>query len=264
MRILAISSQVAYGPVGNSAAVPALEAAGDEVVAVPTVILSNQPEHGSPAGLRMPAATLAAMFDRLEEMHVLDGCAAVFTGYFTSNDQIHCVTRMIRRMKSARPGLVVLVDPIIGDGSALYVPLPVAEAIRDDLLPLATIISPNRFELGWLSGATVLNRDDAIAAARKLGVPEVVATSVPAGEAQLATLAITEGGVVEETTAILENVPHGTGDLLAGLYLSHRLRHPPEVALPRTMEMLGRAIARSVGSMVLDVAGALWAEKQSP
>lgn len=264
MRILAISSQVAYGPVGNSAAVPALQAAGDEVIAVPTVILSNQPEHGSPAGLRMPAATLASMFNRLDEMAVLDGCDAVFTGYFTSNDQIHCVVRMIRRMKAANPGLVVLVDPIIGDGSALYVPLPVAEAIRDDLLPLATIITPNRFELGWLSGASVLSPGDAVAAARKLSVTEVVATSIPAGEGYLATLAMTGGGIVEEITAILANVPHGTGDLLAGLYLSHRLRHQPEVALPRTMEMLGRAIARSVGSMVLDVAGALWAGEQLP
>lgn len=264
MRILAISSQVAYGPVGNSAAVPALEAAGDEVIAVPTVILSNQPEHGSPAGLRMPAATLANILDRLDEMAVLDGCDAVFTGYFTSNDQIHCVVRTIRRMKAARPDLVVLVDPIIGDGSALYVPLPVAEAIRDDLLPLATIATPNAFELQWLSGTRVSNPAEAVAAARRLAVAELVATSVPAGAGHLATLAITKDEVFEEITPVVEDVPHGTGDFLAGMYLSNRFRHPPEVALARSMEMLTLAIARSAGSLVLDVAGALRAGYKSP
>lgn len=264
MRILAISSQVAYGQVGNSAAVPALQAAGDEVIALPTVILSNQPEHGSPAGLRMPAATLASILDRLGEMAVLDGCDAVFTGYFTSNDQIHCVVRSIRRMKAANPDLVVLVDPIIGDGSALYVPLPVAEAIRDDLLPLATITTPNRFELEWLSGASVLNPAGAIAAARRLAVAEVVATSIPAGAGHLATLAITGEDAIEQITAVVENVPHGTGDFLAAMYLSNRLRHEPDVALARSMEMLGLAIARSAGSQVLDVAGTLRAGYKSP
>lgn len=257
MRILAISSQVAYGPVGNSAAVPALQATGDEVIAIPTVILSNQPEHGKPAGLRMPAADLASILGTLDDMGVLEGCDAVFTGYFVSNDQIHGVARAIRRMKAAKPDLVVLVDPIIGDGSELYVPLPVADAIRDELLPLATIATPNRFELAWLSGSDVTNASDAITAARTLPVAEVLATSIPAGRGRLATLAITRDKVSEEITAVLENVPHGTGDFLAGMYLSHRLRHGPDVALPRAMEMLGRAIRRSIGSLNLDVVGAL-------
>ena len=73
MRILAISSQVAYGPVGNSAAVPALQAAGDEVIAVPTIILSNHPGLGKPVGLRIPAPDVAGILGALDNLGVLDG-----------------------------------------------------------------------------------------------------------------------------------------------------------------------------------------------
>jgi len=257
MRILSISSQVAYGPVGNSAAVPAMQALGHEVLAVPTVILSNHPGHGKPAALRMPAADLAAMLGALEGLGALASCAAVLTGYFAANDQIHGVARIIRRMRATNPKLYVLVDPVIGDGDALYVPLPVAEAIRDELLPLADCASPNRFELEWLTGWRVSSASEARAAAARLPVNEVLATSIPAGPGKLATLAMAGGECFEQVTALRTSVPHGTGDFLAGLYLAHRLTADPQPALNRATATLNRAIAISAGSTILDIAGAL-------
>ncbi len=257
MRILSISSQVAFGPVGNSAAVPAMQALGHEVLAIPTIILSNHPGHGKPAALRMPASDLAAMLGALEGLGALDGCQAVMTGYFAANDQIHGVARMIRRMKEKNPALYVLVDPVIGDGDALYVALPVAEAIRDELLPLADCASPNRFELEWLTGRRVSSISEARAAALRLPVKEVLATSIPAGADRLATLAIAGGDCFEQVTALQQAVPHGTGDFLAGLYLAHRLAADLQTALRRSIAILDRAIAISAGSAVLDIAGAL-------
>lgn len=257
MRILAVSSQVAFGPVGNSAAVPALQAMAHEVLTVPTVILSNHPGHGSPAALRMPAADLAAMLGALDNLGALASCGAVMTGYFAANDQIHGVARIIRRMKDANPELMVMVDPIIGDHDQLYVPLPVAEAIRDELLPLATIATPNRFELEWLTGWRAGSMREAEAAARQLGVAEVLATSIPAGAGKLATMAIA-GDVAQQVSALRERVAHGTGDFLAGLYLARRAGgQSREQALAGAMAVLGRAIDRSQGSAVLDVAAAL-------
>ncbi len=256
MRILSISSQVAFGPVGNSAAVPAMQAMGHEVLAVPTVILSNHPGHGKPAALRMPASDLAAMLGALEALGALATCAAVMTGYFAANDQIHGVARMIRRMREKTPALYVLVDPVIGDGDALYVALPVAEAIRDELLPLADCASPNRFELEWLTGRLVSSISEARAAAARLPVKEVLATSIPAGADRLATLAIAGGVCFEQVTALQQAVPHGTGDFLAGLYLAHRLAADPQTALRRSIAILDRAIATSAGSAVLDIAAA--------
>ncbi|MCB1377082.1 MAG: pyridoxal kinase [Alphaproteobacteria bacterium] len=258
MRILCVSSQVAYGPVGNSAAVPALQARGHEVLALPTIVLSNHPGHGRPAVLRTAAADLAAMLGVLEDLGALDGCGAVMTGYFAANDQIHGVARIIRRMKSRNPGLFVLVDPILGDHDALYVPLPVAEGLRDELLPLASCVTPNRFELEWLTGWRAASVREAEAASRRLPAPEVLATSIPGGSGQLATLVTTETGTHIQTAALREMVPHGTGDFLAGLYLARRADGVAMAqSLAQSMAILERAIAHSAGSPVLDVAGAL-------
>ncbi len=253
--VLSISSTVVYGNVGNSAAVPAIQSRGYEVLAVPTVILSNHPGHGPPVSLRVPAPDLAAILGALDDRGILAGCAAVMAGYFAANDQIHGVARIIRRMREKNSALYVLVDPIIGDGDAMYVPLPVAQAIRDQLLPLATCISPNRFELAWLSGRSVRNVEEAIAAARSLRVGEVLATSIPAGAGRIATLAITGKNSFERASSQRPAVPPGTGDFLAGLYLAERLEHKPEDALRRSMTTLERAIECSVGSAVLNIAG---------
>ena len=262
LAVLSISSQVAYGNVGNSAAVPAMQARGHEVLAVPTVFLSNHPGHGKPVTLLVPAPDLAAILGALDDRGVLSSCAAVMTGYFAANDQIHGVARMIRRMRQRNPQLFVLVDPIIGDGDALYVPLPVAEAIRDDLLPLATCVTPNRFELEWLTGCRVTSVSEARAAAARLPAKEVLATSIPGETAKLATLAITGGDCFEHVIALRENVPHGTGDFLAGLYLAERLKCGPEEALRRSMTILERAIGHSMKSAVLVIAAALREERE--
>ncbi|HUR42843.1 MAG TPA: bifunctional hydroxymethylpyrimidine kinase/phosphomethylpyrimidine kinase [Aestuariivirga sp.] len=253
LTVLSISSQVVYGNVGNSAAVPAIQSRGHEVLAVPTIVLSIPPDLGVPISLRVAAPDLAAILGSLEDRGILAGCSAVMTGYFPANDQIHGVARIIKRMRERNPSLYVLVDPIIGDGDAMYVPLPVAEAIRDELLPLANCISPNRFELAWLSGYRVTKVGEAVVAARSLGVSEVVATSIPVLPGGLATLVITSDDCFKEVSPLKPSVPHGTGDFLAGLYLAERFEHQPQEALRRASAILQRAIGRSVGSPVLNI-----------
>ncbi len=257
MRILCVSSQVTYGPVGNSATVPALQARGHEVLAIPTILLSQHPGHGNPAGFHTTPRDLSNMLEALDELGTLEGCGAVMTGYFVSAEQIEVMETILIRMKARQPGLYVLIDPVIGDAGALYVPETVAEAIRDRLIPLATCITPNRFELEWFSGMTVSDEDSAMAAATSFGVPEVLATSIPAGDDQLATLLI--AGDVRDRLLVkhLDHVPHGTGDLLSGLYLAGRVDKPKEEAFHQAMGTLTRAIVMSAGTMVLNVAGAL-------
>ena len=252
--ILAISSQVVYGPVGNSASVPALQAKGHEVLAVPTVILSNHPGHGAPVGFRTAPGDLAAILGRATSFAAVD---AVMTGYFASPQQIAEAAAIIRALRGKKPSLYVLVDPVMGDGEKLYVPEPVADAIRDEFLPLATCLTPNRFELEWLTGSLAGTVADAIAAARALNIPEVLATSIPAPGQELATLIVTPDAHGEQLRPLRAHVPHGTGDFLAGCYLAERLEHPPVAALTRAHQLLDRAIALSEGSTVLDVAHAL-------
>jgi pyridoxine kinase len=258
-QVLSISSQVSYGPVGNSASVPALQAAGFTVSQVPTIILSNHPGLGKPSGVKFPAPEIEAILRALNGLGVLDGCIGVMTGYFASADQIRIVASFIRQMKQKNDSLYVLVDPVLGDDDSLYVSNDVANAIRDDLLSLASCITPNRFELAWLSGKPVLNKSEARIAAASLPVNEVLATSIPADTETLAMLAITRNDCAEIKTALKSSVPHGTGDFLAGLYLSARLNgYEPHKALSLSSAILETAISRSLGHPCLDIIGALY------
>jgi pyridoxine kinase len=257
-QVLSISSQVAYGPVGNSASVPALQAVGFTVSQVPTIILSNHPGLGKPSGVKLPATELEAILKSLDGLGVLDSCVGVMTGYFASADQIQIAASFIRRMMEKNSSLYVLVDPVLGDDESLYVAKEVANAIRDELLPLASCITPNRFELAWLTGNPVSNKAEALIAAAGLPGIEVLATSVPIAHQTLATLAINKGDCAETSTSVKLSVPHGTGDFLAGLYLSARLnRYEPSEALKLSSAILETAISRSLGLPCLDIIGAL-------
>ncbi len=257
-QVLSISSQVVYGPVGNTAAVPALHAAGFTVLQVPTIFLSNHPGHGKPSGVRLPAAEIDAILKKLAALDVLNDCVGVLTGYFADAEQVMIAAACIREMKQNNPELYVVVDPVLGDGDSLYVSVEVAEAIRDELLPLASCITPNRFELAWLTGRSVLNRSDAVSAARYLSCGEVLATSIPVDDGRIATLAISNSESTETISRLKPSVPHGTGDFLAGLYLACRLNgYELAQALNLSSAILEQAITRSVGQSWLDVIGVL-------
>jgi pyridoxine kinase len=259
LRVLSISSQVAYGPVGNSAAVPALESLGLTVHQIPTVILSNHPGLGEPAGFRTEARNIGGILGALENLGVLQKCSAVLTGYFAASDQVFSVARAIRRMKEANRELFYLCDPVLGDDpKGLYVALKVAEAIRDELMPLADCIAPNRFELEWLSERLVTSPASARRAAAALPCHEVLATSIPGAKGEIATLVIHGEEWTERTTPLINHVPHGTGDLLSGLYLGHRIRGAgPGEALAAASTTLQQVIAASHGSPALNLAEGL-------
>jgi pyridoxine kinase len=255
-RILAVSSQVVHGPVGLTAAVPAMQALGHEVLALPTVQLSNHPGLGKPVGHATQASEIMAMLEALEKLGALQALDAVMTGYFSDAGQVEVMAQWMDKLRRANPALHVLVDPVIGDDGALYVSEALAVAIRDHLVPLATCITPNAFELSWLTNRSVEDTEGAVSAARTLGLPEVLATSVP-GQTTLANIIVTSSTFHGVSSPKLMDVPHGTGDLLAGLYLAHRINHSPEDALNRAMPLLSRTIIASLGGDTLAIAEAL-------
>lgn len=255
--VLAVSSQVVYGPVGNSAAIPAMESLGLTVLGLPTVLLSNHPGHGAPVRQAVAAGTMEAMLARLAGHGWLDGATGVMTGYFVDETQVGVAAAAIARLKRANPGLVYLCDPILGDDvPGLYVPEAVAGAIRSRLLPLADVIAPNRFELAWLTGADVTSPASAARAARGLARP-CLATSIPLGEDRIANMLVAGGSGWLVETRRRAHAPHGTGDLLSGLYLAHVLRgREPRDALARSVGTVEAVIDASRGE-ALDLAAGL-------
>lgn len=259
-RILALSSHVVRGSVGLAATVPALQSLGHEVWALPTVTLAARPGLGAAAtkasGRRAPSAKeLTGLLTALEQ----DGCwpmlDGVFTGYFASAEAVAAVAAVVARIKAAKPSVRLLVDPIIGDGGRLYVPEATAAAIRDELLPLADIATPNLFEMEWLSGVPNLTDTNAIVdAARRLGPASVVVTSARSTDTEIVTLLVTPAGVREVVSARLADIPNGSGDLLDGLLLGHLLEGRSEsAALRGAVRNLARVLEASVGRDVLQL-----------
>lgn len=229
---------------------------GLRVMAMPTVVLSNHPGHGP---LARQAIDIGPLLERLFRDGRLDDCEAVLTGYFVAPDQIEAAARTVARLKAARPDLLHVCDPVLGDDhTGLYVPPEIAAGIRDRLLPLADLATPNRFELEWLSGRPAGAPDEAAGAARTLPVHRTVATSIPCRAGCLATMAIdpTHAAYVETRRRL--DVPHGAGDLLAGLLTAHLVRGKRDTAaLAHAVAGLEAVIDASEGTPELDLAAGL-------
>ncbi len=262
-RILALSSHVAFGSVGLAAMVPALQWLGHEVMALPTVLLSSHPVYGRFAGDAVPADQIAAMLDALAAHGWLAETAAVITGYLPSPAHVAVARAAVERVRSVAADALYLCDPVFGDEpEGLYLPDATASAIRDELLPLASVATPNRFELAWLAGLPVGDLAEARQAAWALGVPSVLATSVPADDNRLANLLVAGDKVLACFVRRRATAPHGTGDLLAAMYLGNRLnRHSPAYCLGASASAVDATVAASMGrdELPLSAAGALWA-----
>lgn len=232
MGILSIQSHVAYGHVGNAAAAFALQRLGLEVWPVMTVQLSNHTGYASWRGRSFEAEHVADLVRGLEEVGALTGCQAVLSGYLGSAAVGDAVLAAVERAQRCNPDAFFVCDPVMGDhGRGLYVAEAVAAFLRDRAVPRARIVTPNLFELGWLTGRSIETVEDALAAARDLGArgPEVVlVTSLrfPEREAEsVSLLAVTGEGAWRVVTPWLDMTPpaNGFGDLVAALFLAHFL-----------------------------------------
>lgn len=259
-RILAISSQVASGHVGLSAMVPALQALGHEVIALPTVLLANHPGRQPTSGTQIAADVLAGIMATLEVNGRLAAIDAVVTGYLPSTAHVAFAADAVRRCRAMSPGLTYLCDPVIGDDpKGAYIETAAARATRDMLVPLADIVTPNRFELAWLSHREVSGPATAVVAARTLTRPLVVATSIAGGENTLATLAVTQAGVDQIAVPRRLEAPNGTGDLLAALFLAGILDQtiPAAATLKRVVMTIDSILAASTGRAEMSLIPAL-------
>lgn len=229
--ILSLSSQVARGHVGHSASVFAWQRLGIDVIALPTILLSNRPDYPHRAGERIRPEMLGEMIEALQANGWLGGIDAVFTGYLPSAAHVELACGLVQRLKAEKPGILYCCDPIAGDEpEGLYIAEEAARSLRTNLAPLADLITPNRFELGWLTGRGIASGDDALAAAKALG-GMVLATSAPGKtEAELVNLLVTGQHAWQSVVRRREAAPHGTGDLMAALFVAHLLhsRTPPD------------------------------------
>lgn len=214
--VLMLSSWVSAGHVGLSAGGPALHALGATATLLPTVMLSNHPGFPAVHGQVTPPETLDGFCDALDANGWLAGHNALLVGYMPTPEHVTFAAGLAARL----PGVRVVVDPIIGDHpKGLYVPEPVARAIRDQLLPLADVLTPNRFELGWLTGLSTDTPEAALRAAEHLRAQTgatILLTSPPFDDGQTGVIEV--GAQIREfRSPLMDDVPHGVGDVFAAL-----------------------------------------------
>lgn len=149
--VIAIGSQVVYGTVGLSASVPVLTELGLKVAALPTAMLSNLPHYPHVHAADLSGPWVADALHDLTALGIADEVSTVYTGYFAGPAQVIAVAGWLRVLLERRPQLRVVVDPTLGDYDVgAYTDPEVASALRKELLPLATGIVPNLFELQHL------------------------------------------------------------------------------------------------------------------
>lgn len=228
--ILSIQSSVAYGHVGNSAATFPLMRMGIEVYPVLTVHFSNHTGYGEWRGPLLAASDVADVIRGIDERGGLARVDAVLSGYQGGEDVGAVILDAVELVRSRNPAAVYCCDPVLGDvGRGFYVRPGIPELMRDTVVPAAQIVTPNQFELEFLTGrstGTVAEVLDAADAARALGPETVLVTSVvhqDATEGSIDMIAVTGNGAWSVTTPLLPRTFTGAGDLTAATFLAKLL-----------------------------------------
>jgi pyridoxine kinase len=228
MNVLAISSHVAYGHVGNSAAVFALQRLGIEAWPVHTVGYSNHPGHGRYRGTAASGAEIAEIVAGLDDIGALAECDAVLSGYLGRAETGTAVRDAVALVKRRNPRAIYLCDSVMGDSEGGFF---VSDDVRKEVIlsvAAADIATPNAFEVEILAGIGMQTIDDALLATERLrgsGPDIVVVTSLGHEPGSIATMAAGPDGAWLVTTPRIElgRRADGAGDLLAALFLGHYL-----------------------------------------
>lgn len=231
-RIVSIQSHVAYGYVGNRAAMFPLQLMGHDVVAVNTVQFSNHTGYGSWTGDIFSADHIMRLLQGLEARGVFDTSDAVLSGYLGDPTLGDIVVDMVGKIRARRPNLVWACDPVMGDvGRGFFVKDGIPHFFRHNALPHATILTPNQFELAALTGRHISSLGDSLQACSELldqGPKTILVTSLqvdstPPDMIQMLAVTRDERLLVSTPMIPLDPAPNGAGDATAAIFLGNML-----------------------------------------
>jgi pyridoxine kinase len=256
--VLSVQSWVACGNVGNGAALFPLQRLGCETWSLNTVAFSNHTGYGKWRGGAVPTGEIAELFEGIAELGLLPRCDAVLSGYLGEAEAGAVLLDMVSRVKQANPMALFACDPVMGDiGPGWYVRAGVPEFYRDRAVAAADIMTPNRFELEWLTGTPVGGLREAAAAAvalRERGPGIVLVTSLDLAPDRLAVVAAGRDGVWAVDTPRLPIEATGCGDAVAALFLGWLLKGK---AVPEALALTIAAIYAVVEATMRSASGEL-------
>lgn len=263
LDVVSVQSMVVYGRVGNNVAWPVLQRAGLEAAIVPTVLFSNTPHYASIHGGAIPDDWFAGYLADLEARGALDVLRAVLVGYLGCPSQARMLAHWLPALKEQHPELQIVIDPVMGDhDSGIYVADGMVDAYRHQLLPVATGMTPNGFELACLTQMPVNTLRETVAAARTLlgeGTEWVVVTSAAQADCapdELQVVIVTHEGTESFRHQRIDSTVKGTGDLFsatltARLLAGMSLHNAARVAADTVVQALERTRDAESGELLL-------------
>lgn len=243
MRVLSIQSAVAFGHVGNSSAVFPMQRIGVEVMPVYTVNFSNHTGYGSWRGPLIAPNDVAEVISGIEDRGIFPEIDVVLSGYQGSSGIADVIIDAVSRVKAANPAAVYACDPVMGNArSGCFVAPEIPILLRERVVPVADIITPNQFELGFLTETEPGDLESTLASAdiaRSMGPSTILVTSVERPEQPADTIemmAVTDDGAWIVQTPRIPLKANGSGDVTAALFTSHlQITGDPALALARTV-----------------------------
>ncbi|MFT4284910.1 MAG: pyridoxal kinase PdxY [Protaetiibacter sp.] len=230
MKVLSIQSAVAYGHVGNSAAVFPLQRIGVEVLPVYTVNFSNHTGYGAWRGPLIAPDQVREVITGVEERGVFPAIDAVLSGYQGSEGIGDVIVETVARVKAANAAAVYACDPVMGNArSGCFVAPAIPVLLRERVVPVADIITPNQFELGFLTETEPDTIEATLASAdlaRAMGPRTVLVTSVERPDRDPGTIemmVVDDSGAWIVQTPLLPMKANGSGDVTAALFTAHYL-----------------------------------------
>lgn len=231
MKILSIQSAVAYGHVGNSAAVFPLQRIGVEVLPVYTVNFSNHTGYGAWRGPMIDPNDVSEVITGIEDRGVFPDIDVVLSGYQGGEGIGDVIIDTVARVKAANPRAIYSCDPVMGNAkSGCFVAPAIPILLRERVVPIADIITPNQFELGFLTETEPDTIESTLASAdlaRAMGPSTVLVTSVERPDREADTIemmVVTDAGAWIVQTPKLPIKANGSGDVTAALFTAHFVR----------------------------------------
>jgi pyridoxine kinase len=204
---------------------------GVEVWPVHTVQFSNHTGYGAWKGRVFDRPAIEELVEGIAERGVLPRCDGVLSGYMGSADIGNAILSAVARVRAANPEALYCCDPVIGDvGRGVFVRPGIPEFMREQAVPAADIITPNQFEIDYLSGLTtrtLAGVKEAIAAVHFMGPKVVLVTSVETQETPSDAIDLVAGEgsrFWRVRTPRLSLSVNGAGDAVAALFFVHYAR----------------------------------------
>lgn len=246
--VVVISSQVAYGAVGNTATSRVLTEAGHRCVQIPTVLLGTLPHYPTVHGGSIPDEWFSGILQDLVDLEAVLSARYVLVGYLASPQQAQIIAAWFERLRDVAPDVRMIVDPAMGDDDVgLYTDPAVADAYAEHLVPLASGLTPNRFELELLSGGEVSDVELIRQRAETLRAPDgwVIVTSAFSDAHHVGNVVVEASGTSELSNIRIESRAKGAGDIFAATVVARLLVGD---SLDEAAVFAGEAVAQAISS----------------